>query len=65
MQTIKEGVEAVAEKFSGALHTTEGMTRMTGQPIAENKNSLTAGPTGPVLMQDYVLLEKLTGQNRI
>jgi catalase len=43
------------------------MTRMTtsaGAPIADNQNSLTAGPRGPVLLQDYQLLEKLAHQNR-
>jgi catalase len=45
----------------------EKSTRLTttaGAPIADNQNSLTAGPRGPVLMQDYQLLEKLAHQNR-
>ncbi|WP_029012920.1 catalase [Niveispirillum irakense] len=43
------------------------MTRMTttaGAPIPDNQNSLTAGPRGPVLLQDYQLIEKLAHQNR-
>ncbi|MBP9951605.1 MAG: catalase [Cypionkella sp.] len=43
------------------------MTRLTttaGAPIADNQNSETAGPRGPVLLQDYQLLEKLAHQNR-
>ncbi|BCD67849.1 catalase [Nitratiruptor sp. YY09-18] len=40
------------------------LTTSAGAPIADNQNSLTAGPTGPVLMQDYQLLEKLAHQNR-
>src|SRR5690554_2919050 len=36
------------------------MTRFTGCPVAHNKNSLTAGPNGPVLLQDIHLLEKIT-----
>jgi len=32
---------------------------MGGCPVNHNKNSLTAGPTGPVLMQDSYLLEKI------
>jgi len=32
--------------------------------VADNQNSITAGPRGPVLMQDYQLLEKLAHQNR-
>nr|WP_231993335.1 catalase [Mitsuaria sp. 7] len=40
------------------------MTTSAGAPIADNQNSLTAGPRGPVLMQDYQLIEKLAHQNR-
>lgn len=40
------------------------MTTSAGNPIADNQNSLTAGARGPVLMQDYQLLEKLAHQNR-
>lgn len=40
------------------------MTTSGGNPIADNQNSLTAGSRGPVLMQDYQLLEKLAHQNR-
>ena len=36
----------------------------SGNPIGDNQNSLTAGPRGPVLLQDYMLLEKLAFQNR-
>jgi len=39
-------------------------TKMTGCPIAQFKNSMTAGPTGPVLLQDHVLLEKIKQFNR-
>ncbi len=40
------------------------MTTSAGSPVADNQNSLTAGPHGPVLMQDYPLIEKLAHQNR-
>jgi catalase len=40
------------------------LTTTGGNPIADNQNSLTAGPRGPLLMQDYQLLEKLAHQNR-
>ena len=40
-------------------HTTTG-----GNPVADNQNSIFAGPCGPLLMQDYQLLEKLAHQNR-
>jgi catalase len=40
------------------------LTTTGGAPIADNQNSETAGPRGPLLMQDYQLLEKLAHQNR-
>src|SRR3972149_6507540 len=40
------------------------LTSAHGQPIADNQNSLTAGPRGPVLMQDHQLLEKMATFNR-
>ena len=40
------------------------LTTTGGAPIADNQNSLTAGPRGPLLLQDYQLLEKLAHQNR-
>src|SRR5258706_14611302 len=40
------------------------LTTSAGNPIADNQNSISAGPRGPVLMQDYQLIEKLAHQNR-
>ena len=40
------------------------LTTTAGAPISDNQNSLTAGARGPVLMQDYQLVEKLAHQNR-
>ena len=40
------------------------LTTSAGAPIADNQNSLTAGERGPVLLQDYQLIEKLAHQNR-
>ena len=40
------------------------LTTSAGAPIADNQNSMTAGPRGPVLIQDYPLIEKLAHQNR-
>ena len=40
------------------------LTTTAGAPVSDNQNSMTAGPRGPVLMQDYQLLEKLAHQNR-
>ena len=40
------------------------MTTTGGNPIADNQNSLTTGERGPVLLQDYQLIQKLAHQNR-
>ena len=40
------------------------LTTTAGAPIPDNQNSLTAGSRGPVLLQDYQLIEKLAHQNR-
>jgi catalase len=40
------------------------LTTAGGSPISDNQNSLTAGPRGPLLMQDHQLLEKLATFNR-
>ena len=40
------------------------MTTASGAPVGDNQNSLSAGPRGPLLMQDFHLLEKLAHQNR-
>ncbi|MGB7091446.1 MAG: catalase, partial [Methylovirgula sp.] len=42
----------------------EKLTTTAGAPVPDNQNSITAGPRGPVLLQDYQLLEKLAHQNR-
>ena len=40
------------------------LTTSAGNPIADNQNSLSAGARGPLLLQDYQLIEKLAHQNR-
>jgi len=35
------------------------LTTASGIPAADNQNSLTAGERGPILMQDFYLMEKL------
>ena len=44
--------------------TSKTMTTSAGAPIADNQNSQSAGPRGPLLLQDFQLLEKLAHQNR-
>ena len=40
------------------------MTTSSGRPVADNQNSETVGPRGPVLMEDYLLIEKMAQFNR-
>jgi catalase len=40
------------------------LTTTAGAPVVDNQNSLSAGPRGPLLLQDYQLIEKLAHQNR-
>ncbi len=40
------------------------LTNEVGAPIADNQNSITAGPRGPVVMQDVWLMEKMAHFNR-
>ncbi len=40
------------------------LTTESGAPVADNQNSQTAGPAGPVLLQDQHLTEKLARFNR-
>ena len=43
---------------------TKKLTTEAGQPWPNNNHSQTAGERGPILMQDYMLLEKLAQFNR-
>jgi catalase len=40
------------------------MTTNSGRPVGDNQNSLTSGPRGPVVSEDYLLFEKMAGFNR-
>ena len=40
------------------------LTTAAGIPVGENQNSLTVGPQGPILMQDFHLTEKMAHFNR-
>ena len=43
---------------------TQPLTTANGAPVADNQNSLTAGPRGPMLLQDLWFLEKLAHFDR-
>ena len=40
------------------------LTTSTGSPVDDNQNSMTAGPRGPVLLQDFTLIDKLAKFDR-
>lgn len=40
------------------------LTTSSGSPIDDNQHSMTAGPKGPVLMQDFTLIDKLAKFDR-
>ncbi len=42
----------------------EKLTLASGAPVADDQNTVTAGPKGPALMQDVHLMEKLAHFNR-
>ncbi|RYF28689.1 MAG: catalase [Comamonadaceae bacterium] len=48
-------LERVRVDSSGRVLTTN-----QGVPVADNQNSLKAGPRGPVLLEDFILREKIT-----
>ena len=43
---------------------TKPLTTAAGAPVANNQDSLTAGPRGPMLLQDLWFLEKLAHFDR-
>jgi len=52
-------MEATGEKKLGEIHTTT-----MGCPVGDNQNSMTAGPRGPTLLQDFTLIDKLASFDR-
>src|SRR5256885_4782444 len=40
------------------------MTTDAGRPVGDNQNSLTVGPRGPVVFEDFLLFEKMAQFNR-
>jgi len=49
---------------AGEIHQTSSsaavLTTNQGIPVSDNQNSLKAGPRGPVLLEDFILREKIT-----
>ncbi|HLJ27035.1 MAG TPA: catalase [Candidatus Angelobacter sp.] len=40
------------------------MTTDAGRPVGDNQNSLTVGPRGPIVLEDFLLFEKMAHFNR-
>jgi catalase len=49
----------MAEEVKGTVLTTD-----VGRPIGDNQNSLTVGPRGPIVFDDFLLFEKMAHFNR-
>ena len=45
-------------------HNNKKLTTAAGAPVVDNQNSMTAGPRGPMLLQDVWFLEKLAHFDR-
>ena len=52
------------DHLNGSAGEPKTLTTQAGRPVADNQNSLTAGPRGPVLMEDFQLIEKMAQFNR-
>src|ERR1700752_4630202 len=47
-----------------ALAAPAPMTQDSGAPVGDNENSKTAGPDGPVVLEDFHLIEKVARLDR-
>src|SRR5277367_3957361 len=56
---LVEKRKAMTPSQSRPATTTDG-----GIPVASQENSLTVGPDGPVLLQDFYLIEQMANFNR-
>ena len=62
-----DGTDNVVCMIHRSLLMSETKTLLTtaaGAPVADNQNSLSTGPRGPLLMQDVWLMEKLAHFDR-
>lgn len=52
-------------KYKGGMEVGDKkLTSVNGSPVADNQNSLTAGPRGPMMLQDLWFMEKLAHFDR-
>src|SRR5882757_1463408 len=61
---MRGGARTMASDKPKKIEQCPVMTTNAGRPVGDNQNSLTVGPRGPVLMEDYLLFEKMAAFNR-
>ena len=52
------------KKWGHTMDKRSAITTASGVPVIDNQNSISAGPRGPLLLQDFHLIEKLQHFNR-
>ncbi|WAC19075.1 catalase [Luteolibacter sp. SL250] len=57
---VAKSVNTPAETHQTASESSLALTTNQGLPISDNQNSITAGVRGPVLLEDFILREKIT-----
>ncbi len=64
MMQIDEICKTIQQSNSPFMENKKKLTTASGRPYAENENTMTVGPRGPILLQDYILHEKMAHFNR-
>ncbi len=59
-----DGNRGPGQTDAGSDHVNPRLTTNSGRPVGDNQNSITAGRRGPVLLEDYLLFEKMAQFNR-
>ena len=54
----------MASGMNGGTRSGRQLTTSNGAPVDDNQNSLSAGPNGPLLLQDFHLIDKLAHFDR-
>src|SRR4051794_28850314 len=60
----RPGTGGPGELEAGGQVPNATLTTNAGRPVGDNQNSITAGARGPVLIEDYLLFEKMAQFNR-
>ncbi len=60
----ENGSNGAGQIDAGGKEDNPTLTMNNGRPVGDNQNSLSAGRRGPLLMEDYLLFEKMAQFNR-